>query len=324
MYVYALKGKYMLLQLHGVRMWVTESCNAFCPFCMNIDKRSNGRMELSKFSQLCQYFAQYKFDKIAIMGGEPTTHPDFLKFMTLAQEYFNTVYLFTNALNRRALKQYVPRENDAIIYNFNFPNALNEVTLLLDKPGERILDIVVDSHTNVNYVVERIIQITAYDRQRLVVQLVINNCCNIFLEKHNIIKNINKLYNMLNSVGNIRVVFECNAPLCFTFGSQLPPFRANTFCTPSSILIDASYNVRFCNIFANPLVNMFHEQGILPFSIIKNYMEMSYYQLQLDCLDKICKDCLFYGSRCNGKCYIGQDKILREDIIRTTELPWLI
>ena len=86
------------LQLHGVRMWVTEGCNASCHFCMNAKGRSHAQVELDKFQKLCLYFRQNGFDRIAIMGGEPTIHPDFIKIMDYAQEYFPTVYLFTNAI----------------------------------------------------------------------------------------------------------------------------------------------------------------------------------------------------------------------------------
>ena len=50
---------------------------------------------------------------------------------------------------------------------------------------------------------------------------------------------------------------------------------------------------------------------------------MAYTNLRVECLNKICKDCLFYGSQCNGKCHIGQTIINKEDIIKSTNIPWL-
>ena len=310
-------------KLHGVRMWVTEGCNAFCPFCMNARERTNAQMDLKKFYQLCQYFAQNSFDKIAIMGGEPTIHPDFIHIMHTAQHYFRYVYLFTNALEKETLMQYTPRKEDVIIYNFHYSYALDEQNLLLDRLGERILDIVIDDYTDIEKTINEIFRVATYDKNNLKIRLVINSSCNIFKQKEFIVKNVNEIYDRIKRDKDIHISFECNAPLCFTVGSSLPPFQQNTFCHSNSVLIDSSYNVRFCNLFTTPLINMFQEDKIIPLTILSNYVEMSYLRLRLNCLDKICKDCLLYNVQCNGKCHIGQDIIKREDIVKTTKLPWL-
>lgn len=310
-------------KLHGVRMWVTEGCNASCHFCLNANARSKSSMELDQFQQLCLYFKQNQFDKIAIMGGEPTIHPHFLQIMEIAQEHFKSVYLFTNAIEERLLIQYTPREYDAIVYNSQFAQILSENKLLLDKPGARILDVVIDANTDTSDIIKNISRIVKYNTEKIRVQLVINNVCNIFTQKSNIIKNINAIYNKVSQIDNVKISFECNAPPCFTEGESLPPFKQNTICSPRSILIDGTYNVRFCNLYSQPLINMFQDEKLISFSILKNYIEMAYTNLRVECLNKICKDCLFYGSQCNGKCHIGQTIINKEDIIKSTNIPWL-
>ena len=75
------------MNLHGVRMWVTEGCNASCHFCLNAKARGMSSMEIERFQRLCEYFSFHRFDKIAIMGGEPTLHPDFNSIMQIAQKY---------------------------------------------------------------------------------------------------------------------------------------------------------------------------------------------------------------------------------------------
>lgn len=47
------------------------------------------------------------------------------------------------------------------------------------------------------------------------------------------------------------------------------------------------------------------------------------YKSRISCLEKICKYCVFYNSKCNGKCLIGQNTISKEDIVSITNLPWL-
>ena len=311
-------------KLHGVRMWVTEGCNASCHFCLNANARSRSTMEVGKVQILCEYFKQNKFDKIAIMGGEPTIHPQFLQIMEIAQQNFESVYLFTNAIEENKLIQYSPRESDAIIYNFHFGNLLSEKKLLLNKLGKRVLDVVIDEHTNIDKIVSNIINVANYGISKIKVQLVINNSCNIFKYKKEIINNVNALYNEVSKIDGINLAFECNAPRCFTEGETLPPFNPNTICSPRSVLIDGSYNLRFCNLYSDTLINMFQDSNkLIPFAILKNYVSLAYSELRSKCLNKICKDCLFYNSQCNGKCHIGQTIISKDDICKATNLPWL-
>lgn len=311
------------LNLHGVRMWVTEGCNASCHFCMNANGRSNAQIDTDKFAKLCIYFSQNGFDKIAIMGGEPTIHPDFLYIMDIAQKSFSTVYLFTNALLYTELLKYEPRESDVIVYNFNFSKNLKPEVFLLEKKGERILDVVIDKDSNIEELAKEILRVASFDYDKIKVQLVMDNCLNIFKYKNLIVSKVNDLYYSLDIEPRVNKVFECNAPICFTSGTNLPPFKQNAICEPRSILIDGNCNLRFCNLYNAPLINMFNGNGLIPFAIVKNQIELAYYKSRILCLEKICKRCVFYNNQCNGKCLIGQDTISEEDIANVTNLPWL-
>lgn len=304
-------------------MWVTEGCNASCHFCMNAKGRSHSQINIEKFTKLCLYFRQNGFDRIAIMGGEPTIHPDFLRIMGIAQKYFSIVYLFTNAILDSKLLKYEPRESDTIVYNFNFSKNLKPETILLEKLGERVLDVVIDKDSNIVELTKEILRVVSFDYEKIKVQLVINNCLNIFKYKDIIVSKVNDLYNSLNVEPRINKVFECNAPMCFTIGTNLPPFKQNSICEPRSVLIDGDCNLRFCNLYNEPLVNMFNVKGIIPFAIVKNQIELAYYKSRISCLEKICKYCIFYNNKCNGKCIVGQDDISEEDIVSITNLPWL-
>lgn len=313
----------MKMGMHMVRMWVTERCNALCHHCMNASSRGTAQMPLNKYELLCDYFASNHFDKIGIMGGEPTMHPDFLQIMDKAQECFRIVYLFTNALKTDKLVLYKPRKQDVIIYNFSFAKSIIPEKLLLDKEGERILDVVVNSNTDIAELEKEIKRVASYDYQKIQVQLVLNNSCNIFTEKEKIIRNINTIYNNIVSDTNIRISFQCGAPLCFIYGESLPLFNYNTICPDEAVLIDGSCNACFCNIHTDKLINMFQGTSLIPYKILSNYIRRESLRIKKTCLDKICKDCLFYGSKCNGKCHISQACIEREDIVANTRLPWL-
>ena len=306
-----------------VRMWVTESCNALCPHCMNASVRSQAQMPYDKFAALCDYFQVNGFDKIGIMGGEPTIHPDFPKIMTKAQECFEIVYLYTNALKADELYGYNPRTQDIVIYNFLFSRSLTPEKLLLDKKGERILDVVVNHDSNLEYLENEIKRVTSYNRQRIQVQLVLNNSINIFKKKKQIIHNISRLYNNVSECADINISFQCGAPLCFTYGESLPPFMYNTICPDEAVLIDGDCNALFCNIHADKVINMFRGKSLIPYKILRNYIRMESMRIKLLCIEKICKDCFYYGIECNGKCHISQHCIERDDIIKNTNIPWL-
>lgn len=309
--------------LHGVRMWVTEGCNASCHFCLNASDRTDSCMDLSKYKDLCIYFKRYGFDRIAIMGGEPTIHPDFISIMEIAQSCFDQVFLFTNALNCKKLCQFIPRDKDVIIYNANFANELTKEKLLLSRPGKRVLDVVINHNSKINIMEDSLSRIIYDYGNSIIIQLVIDNKCNIFVEKEPIVRNINQLFKSLSKIPNANIRFECNAPICFTEGTDLPVFKQNSICSPNSVLVDAKYNIRFCNIFTSPILNMFKDGEIIPFRILENYVNYAFKQHQLDCLSKICLDCIYYNRLCNGKCYIGQSKITRNDIEENTNIPWL-
>lgn len=305
------------------RMWVTEGCNAFCHYCVNARSRSNYSMDLPHFESLCKYFFKNGFDKIAIMGGEPTTHQSFAQIMSISQSYFKEVYLYTNALNLDALATFKPRASDLIVYNFNFSDQLVIDKFLLSSPGERILDVVINTKTDADYIIEEIMRVTNLAPDRIKCQLVLDNCANIFKHKQLLIEKLNCIYNsVIQCDPAIRISFESNLPLCFTYGESLPPFHENTICPNEAILIDGRYNACFCNIYPVKLINMFEGENLIPFSILRNYTRMFSSELRLRSLSKICKDCLMYGDQCNGKCFISQESISREDIVANTKLVW--
>ena len=304
-------------------MWVTEGCNAFCHYCVNANRRHSSKMEVNRFELLCRYFKRCHFDKIAIMGGEPTTHPDFHDFMTIAQNYFDTVYLYTNALKVDTLKTFSPREGDIVVYNFNFASQLDKGKFLLEAPGDRILDVVIHTKIDVEYTSNEILRVAGLSPERIKCQLVLDNCSNIFKYKSVLIDKLNGVYeNVVQANQRINITFESNLPLCFTFGESLPPFKVNTICPDEAVLIDGQYNACFCNVFPNKLINMFRGNEIIPFSILRNYSRTFSLEQRLKGLKKICKDCLLFGTQCNGKCFISQDSITRNDIISNTKLTW--
>ena len=310
------------MSLHSVRLWVTEGCNASCHFCMNKNRRSNKTIDISKLERTYSYLRENEVNSVFLMGGEPTIHTDFVKIYTISQLYFDKVILFTNGLRTDVLTEIEPRVSDTIVYNANFVNDISTQVLLLEKEGLRIFDVVIDDLTDVISIANGLRKIAENDKRRLKFQITINNSVNIFEKREIISKNINVLYGLLKN-DYLDVSFECAAPICFTYGLKLPIFKQRTICPNESMLIDSEYNVCFCNVRNTPLVNLYQDGELVSFQIIKNYIHLCSYKNKTKCLEKICKDCIYYDLKCNGKCHIAQDCITVESIRDNTELPWL-
>ena len=70
-----------------------------CPNCFNRDNRRDVSMDINRYESLCKFFSVKDNKQIKIMGGEPTIHPSFGAMMKIAQNYFESVSLFTNAIS---------------------------------------------------------------------------------------------------------------------------------------------------------------------------------------------------------------------------------
>ena len=102
----------------AIRVFVTEGCNANCQNCFNHSIRGINELSTSEFKGLCVYLIKSGFTSLKMMGGEPTFHSNFEEIYRIAQDNFNSVALFTNALNEKIIN-INPRGKDCIIYNMN-------------------------------------------------------------------------------------------------------------------------------------------------------------------------------------------------------------
>ena len=67
-----------------VRIYLTEKCNASCPWCFNKSSRNNQNMDTEKCKKFLSYCAENKVKSLGIFGGEPTVHPDFIEIWNYA------------------------------------------------------------------------------------------------------------------------------------------------------------------------------------------------------------------------------------------------
>jgi len=77
-------------------------------------------MSLSIFQQCLVFLEQSGIDQVRILGGEPTLHPEFKKFMNLAMETGKRLFLFTNGLMPEKTLKFLaglPRERLNVMVN---------------------------------------------------------------------------------------------------------------------------------------------------------------------------------------------------------------
>ena len=307
--------------MRSIRVFLTDKCNAECNNCFNRSLRTdNSFMDISKFELLCKYFSENKVAGIKIMGGEPTLHPNFTEMLQIAQSHFDKVSLFSNAINDR-ICSFRPRENDGISYNFRFHHYLSIKKMLLNYPGYRSFVIIINKSLDEKQIIKDITTLNKSFNGRPIVMLSLDCTSNIFRDKKILVSKFEIINQELTNIG-ISVRIDHALPICFTYGTTvLNPIGGALCNTGCAGLIDANFNLFYCNQTHNKLINLFENDKIIPFSIVENHLQRIYYQRQLDALNKICINCTIFNTLCNGGCYITNNNITHNDIILNTKLP---
>jgi organic radical activating enzyme len=77
---------------------ITYECTKGCGYCFQNSERAFGlpRMKLEDFRRALQWLRRANHREIKMTGGEPTQHPQFLRFCELAREYGIRIMLMTN------------------------------------------------------------------------------------------------------------------------------------------------------------------------------------------------------------------------------------
>ncbi|MGL5126411.1 MAG: radical SAM protein [Fusobacteriaceae bacterium] len=317
--------------MKAIRILLTENCNASCPSCFNADFRNGENMDKKSFFELCDYLSNNQLEKIKIMGGEPTIHPDFLELIQYAQTKLNGVHIFTNSLSDKIYKVEL-REKDSIIYNSLFLKENFDIKKLrLDALGTRALETQISSDSNIDNMIanfKRIINeaIKQYGYEHILEKIGINmtlNCCeDIFKNKEVIIEKWNKFYDFVKEELKIDVVVDHSVPWCFFVNTNMKIKQGIWKCSSEcSGLIDSSFNLRYCNQLPTVLTPLKIEGLFIPMKILKNYLYMENLNKITSNLNKICKNCIFFNDKCNGGCFMHKEFIPKTSIIENTNLP---
>lgn len=312
--------------LQGMRIYLTENCNANCSHCFNAKIREARHMDKRKLFDVLQYLKENKVKTLKIMGGEPTIHPDFLEIYKMSQQYFQNVNLFTNALNENVLF-IKPRDCDAIIYNFLFVTYEFDFNKFLPNFSHffRIFEIVIDSNTDtealyqqIDYVHKNCLRLNILP-EKIRYQLTFNCIENIFRFKDLLNKRLVEVINFIINLSPKSISFDHRIPFCFWLPETLSAMKELNLdyysgsCWGNDFgLIDAEFNLLHCNQHPIKLINFFDNGNIVDFNILKNSLIKANLEKRLFNLNKACFNCTHFDAICTGGCLMHKDIIQLE------------
>lgn len=309
--------------MRDFRVLITHNCNANCTTCFNKSIRHGAEMSLEDFYRIADYLSEAGIEKIKIMGGEPTVHPQFSEIMRYAQERFQSVHLFTNALND-GIFSFCPRKRDSIIYNLNcMKQPIETKKLLLDRRGGRMFETQLSSGFSGERIKELLREISdIVPSDQMGIALTLDCTENIFVNKEKIISLWNEIDNFVHSELGIQYHIDHNIPFCFFCGSGMNIRTNKSLCSVNcSGLITPDLKLQYCNQSSEVLCDLVVDARLIPFEIVLNRLNGFYYKKMSKNLDKLCSDCLFFNNKCNGGCFLHKEHISRDDIVLHTSLP---
>jgi radical SAM protein with 4Fe4S-binding SPASM domain len=108
---------------------ICYSCNLNCPYCYNRGIAEFGYpnlMDIEDFRKVCAWFSSQGIkDGLALIGGEPTTHPHFEEFLSVMEEYGLRCAIFTNGIYERPI-YFLSDSVDSLIINVNDPKTMKK------------------------------------------------------------------------------------------------------------------------------------------------------------------------------------------------------
>lgn len=294
--------------LETIRIYITENCNSNCKNCFNKGLRTEKEIPPIIFEELCKWLSSNNISKLKIMGGEPTVHTEFEKIFEISTKYFDKLFVFTNGrLDKFHNLNW--RDNDTLVFNFNFNKFFNEQTLCVDRSFFKRFEVQVTAYANERKILKRLLELCSLDREKMNVSLTLDCTENIFIKRDVLLKKLEYIEQGLLDNG-IEPMFDHHIPFCFLFDSKV---KVNSYpiCFPERAgLIDSSLNLRFCNQYQMPLLKLYSAGKFIPWYKVLNKLLEQFMKLQIKALENGCINCQFWNVNCNGGCWMFKDIFL--------------
>lgn len=304
----------------GFRVLITERCNMRCPSCFNRDVRRDLEMSFFDFCQLCAYLKdEGGISRLKIMGGEPTIHPEFNRLLMHAQDCFQSVHVFTNGVND-VIGNIHMRKDDTVIYNLscmgdNYPAA----KLLPNENFVHAYETRVDSSNCASRIKRVLAHVYSIVGPSMVINLTLDCTEDIFANKVKIVANWNEIVDYIENELGISYKVDHAIPYCFFMGSDMKVKLKGSFCPLKCAgLITPDLFLRHCNQTSENLIRIRQNGRFISWQILEQHLQCEHYKMAYDALNKVCKNCLLYGKKCDGGCFVFKKGILRDSILNTT------
>jgi hypothetical protein len=110
---------------------ITNVCNRKCPYCFAEEFTlcaAKEFMTFENFKKAVDFVASVKGERVGILGGEPTLHPEFELFMEYVLNHpgVSQVTLFTNGSHPEYIKRYLSSPKFGCLVNCNSPKDLGD------------------------------------------------------------------------------------------------------------------------------------------------------------------------------------------------------
>lgn len=308
------------------RVLITEKCNANCENCFNKNIRNESEMSIDDFTELCSYLKnEGNISVLKIMGGEPTVHPYFVQMVEVAQRNFDSIHIFTNAINSE-IEHINLRKKDSIIYNVAcLPISPKPSRLLLNQDGGRMFETQISSDCDTEIIKEKLFNVYHLIKdKRMAVALTLNCIEDIFENRSIIIRKWNDMVVYLKNTLGIVNDIDHNIPYCFFIGSDMKITLTKSMCNLKCAgLITPSMKLQYCNQSQEILADIKIDGKFIPFEIVENRLSEYYHHKLSHNLSKICRNCVLFEKKCNGGCFMHKDFITLESIKRNSSMPFV-
>lgn len=313
------------MNLKDFRVLITEKCNANCLSCFNKNIRQGNEMPFADFIKICKYLKEEgNITSLKIMGGEPTVHPNFTDIVKNAQSFFDSVHIFTNAIND-AIETIELRKNDSVIYNVAcLPISPISSRFLLNQIGGRMFETQISSDCNVEIIKKKLYNLRQIiPDDRMAIALTLNCIEDIFRNRQLIIRKWNDIVRFIRNDLEIINCIDHNIPYCFFIGSNMDIQISKSLCNLKCAgLITPSLKLQYCNQSQEVISNIIIDNSFIPFEIIENRLSEYYHAKMSHNLKKICRNCILFEKKCNGGCFMHKDIISLQSIIYNSNMPF--
>ena len=108
---------------------IVNYCNLKCPYCFAEDmiQEDNAFMSLENYNKLLDFILKSPTDRVGILGGEPTLHPQFKEILQITNDKCQDrkAVLFSNGIE---LEKFLPDLNNiGVLINYNDPKNLTNI-----------------------------------------------------------------------------------------------------------------------------------------------------------------------------------------------------